>query len=44
MALVAIGAVLVGLIAWTGGRTPRQPVARGLVFVVVDLDTLTVPK
>jgi hypothetical protein len=40
VALVAIGAVLVGLIAWTGGRTPGQPVARGLVFVAVNLNTL----
>jgi phosphatidylserine decarboxylase len=29
VALVAIGAMLVGSIVWTGGRTPGQPIARG---------------
>jgi hypothetical protein len=44
MAFVAIGAVLVGLIAWAGGRTPEQLVARGLVSVAVDLNTLILMK
>jgi hypothetical protein len=39
VALVAISVVLVGLIAWTGERTPGQPVARGLTFLAIDLDT-----